>query len=31
MSENHDPVVVEDATPEGECPVLPGLHAPHRG
>ena len=32
MSENHDPVVVEDATPEsGGCPVVPGLTHPTRG
>ncbi len=32
MSENHDPVVVEDATPEaGECPVVPGLTHPTVG
>jgi catalase-peroxidase len=34
MSENqeHDPVVVEDATPEaGECPVVPGLTHPTMG
>jgi catalase-peroxidase len=31
MSENHDPVVVEGATPEGECPVLPGLTHPTVG
>src|ERR1700759_1451629 len=29
MSENHDPVVAEGPTPEGECPVLPGrVHPP---
>src|SRR5258708_36350453 len=32
MSENHDPVVVEDATPEsGGCPVVPGLTHPTTG
>jgi catalase-peroxidase len=31
MSENHDPVVIEDATPEGECPVLPGRTHPTVG
>src|ERR1039458_9657256 len=32
MSENHDPVVVEDATPEsGGCPVVPGLTDPTKG
>ena len=32
MSENHDPVVVEDATPEsGGCPVAPGLTHPTKG
>jgi catalase-peroxidase len=32
MSENHDPVVVEDATPEsGGCPVVPGLTHPTMG
>jgi len=32
MSENHDPVVVEDATPEsGGCPVVPGLTHPTKG
>ena len=32
MSENHDPVVVEGATPEsGECPVVHGLTHPTRG
>jgi catalase-peroxidase len=32
MSENHDPVVVEDATPEsGECPIAPGLTHPTMG
>ena len=31
MTENHDPVVVENATPEGECPVLPGLRHPTTG
>ncbi len=32
MSENHDPVVVEDATPEsGECPVVHGLTHPTKG
>ena len=32
MSENHDPVVVEDATPEsGGCPVVPGRTHPTRG
>ena len=32
MTENHDPVVVEDATPEsGECPVVPGLTHPTMG
>ena len=32
MSENHDPVVVEGATPEsGECPVLPGRVHPTAG
>jgi catalase-peroxidase len=32
MSENHDPVVVEDATPEsGGCPVAPGLTHPTMG
>jgi catalase-peroxidase len=32
MSENHDPVVVEDETPEaGRCPVLPGLVHPTTG
>ena len=32
MTENHDPVVVEDATPEGGgCPVAPGLTHPTKG
>ena len=32
MSENHDPVVVEDATPEsGGCPVVPGRTHPTQG
>jgi catalase-peroxidase len=32
MSENHDPVVVEEETPEaGRCPVLPGLVHPTTG
>ena len=32
MSENHDPVVVEGATPEsGECPVVHGLTHPTQG
>jgi catalase-peroxidase len=31
MTENHDPLVVEDSTPEGECPVLPGLTHPTMG
>ena len=32
MTENHDPVVVEDATPEsGECPIVPGLTHPTMG
>jgi catalase-peroxidase len=32
MSENHDPVVVEGATPEaGECPVVHGLTHPTMG
>src|ERR1700716_3885244 len=32
MSENHDPVVVEDATPEsGGCPVVHGLTHPTMG
>src|SRR5271157_2932774 len=32
MSENHDPVVVEDETPEsGECPVVHGLTHPTQG
>jgi catalase-peroxidase len=32
MSENHDPVVIEGATPEsGTCPVLPGLTHPTVG
>jgi catalase-peroxidase len=31
MTENHDPVVVEDPTPEGECPVVPGLTHPTMG
>src|SRR5712692_671534 len=32
MSENHDPVVIEDATPEsGGCPVIPGLTHPTTG
>ena len=32
MSENHDPVVVEDATPEaGGCPVVHGLTHPTQG
>ena len=32
MTENHDPVVVEDATPEsGGCPVAPGLTHPTVG
>ena len=32
MTENHDPVVVEDATPEsGGCPVTPGLTHPTMG
>src|SRR6266849_356335 len=32
MSENHDPVVVEDATPEsGGCPVVHGLTHPTKG
>ena len=32
MSESHDPLVVEDATPEsGGCPVVPGLTHPTQG
>jgi catalase-peroxidase len=31
MSENHDPVVIEEPTPEGECPVVPGLTHPTVG
>ena len=32
MTENHDPVVVEGATPEsGGCPVVPGLTHPTQG
>ena len=32
MTENHDPVVVENATPEsGECPVVHGLTHPTKG
>ena len=32
MSENHDPVVIEDATPEsGGCPVAPGRTHPTQG
>jgi catalase-peroxidase len=32
MSENHDPVVTEGATPEsGECPIAPGLTHPTMG
>ena len=32
MTENHDPVVVEEATPEsGGCPVAPGLTHPTMG
>ena len=32
MSENHDPVVIEDATPEsGECPIAGGLTHPTMG
>jgi catalase-peroxidase len=31
MSENHDPVVVEGATPEGECPIAPGRAHPTVG
>ena len=32
MSENHDPVVVEGATPEsGGCPIAPGLTHPTQG
>jgi catalase-peroxidase len=31
MTENHDPVVVEGATPEGECPVLHGRTHPTMG
>ena len=31
MTENHDPLVVEDSTPEGECPVLPGRTHPTMG
>jgi catalase-peroxidase len=32
MTENHDPVVVEAATPEaGECPIAPGLTHPTMG
>ena len=32
MSENHDPVVIEGATPEsGECPVVHGLTHPTQG
>jgi catalase-peroxidase len=31
MTENHDPVVVEGATPEGECPFLPGRTHPTMG
>jgi catalase-peroxidase len=32
MSENHDPLVVEEETPEaGRCPVLPGLVHPTTG
>jgi catalase-peroxidase len=31
MTENHDPVVIENATPEGECPVARGLTHPTMG
>jgi catalase-peroxidase len=31
MTENHDPVVAEGATPEGECPVLHGRTHPTMG
>src|SRR6516164_8396935 len=31
MSENHDTVVAEGSTPEGECPVLPGRVHPTDG
>jgi catalase-peroxidase len=31
MSENHDPVIAEGPTPEGECPVLPGRVHPTAG
>jgi catalase-peroxidase len=31
MTENHDPVVVEGATPESECPVLRGRTHPTMG
>src|SRR6516225_7417821 len=31
MSENHDPVVAEGPTPEGECPVVPGRVHPTAG
>jgi catalase-peroxidase len=33
MTENHDPVVTEEPTPEagGGCPVAPGLTHPTRG
>jgi catalase-peroxidase len=31
MTENHDPVVTENATPEGECPVARGLTHPTMG
>jgi catalase-peroxidase len=31
MSENHDPVVAEGPTPEGECPILPGRVHPTAG
>jgi catalase-peroxidase len=31
MTENHDPTVVEGATPEGECPVLRGRTHPTMG
>jgi catalase-peroxidase len=31
MSEQHDPVVIEGATPEGECPFAPGRVHPTMG
>jgi catalase-peroxidase len=31
MSENHDPVVTDTPTPEGECPFLPGRAHPTMG